>query len=115
MKKQQKTPLFPPKWVERDEYALEYWNTIQPELMEMNLLGSDLADIGALCLEWSTYRQASEKLATEGLVEAGSTKNRVPSAWLKIRDAASANIERLLQRVGLDAGHRYTLRRTLER
>lgn len=104
-----------PEMVRKDPYACEYWGLLLPEIESLNPLGADLADLAAVCMEWSTYCTACGQISREGLVAPGSTKNTVASPWLKIRDAALTNIEQLLQRLGLDGCSRHQLRRQKSR
>jgi P27 family predicted phage terminase small subunit len=79
----------PPEWLH--EYAKEEWWRTAPQLHLLGLLSSvDTACLAAYCSSYAMWRQASEALADEGLLDRTQEGNTRRHPLIKvIADAAS--------------------------
>lgn len=60
--------LQPPAWL-GDPIAVEEWNRVLPQILELGLAGNlDLANLAGYCNAYSNYRRASQILARDDLV-----------------------------------------------
>jgi P27 family predicted phage terminase small subunit len=79
----------PPEWLH--EYAKEEWWRTAPELHVLGLLSSvDVACLAAYCSSYAMWREASETLANEGLLDTTLQGDKRRHPLIKvIADAAS--------------------------
>ena len=79
----------PPEWLH--EYAKQEWWRVAPELHVVGLLSSiDIACLAAYCSSYAMWREASETLANEGLLDTTLQGDKRRHPLIKIiADAAS--------------------------
>lgn len=94
-----------PKWLPGEAKA--EWKRLGPRLERLGLISElDRATFAAYCLAWAKAKKAQESLQrTEDYTQA-TTGGESPSAWLKIQDAALAQLKSFGAEFGLSPSSR---------
>lgn len=90
----------PPSFLEG--YALEEWNRVTPMLERLGLLSSlDVMELAAYCQCVDRWRQAEEKIKSEGMVDTTSNGNVIQSPYVGIANKAMVQMHQFLCQFGM--------------
>jgi P27 family predicted phage terminase small subunit len=90
-----------------DKRAADEWQRLAPMLRKVRIVtDADRSALLALCLEWSRYLTATEKVAAEGMMTKAPSGYPIPSPYLSIATRALHGCTRLWSELGLTPSSR---------
>ena len=100
--------LAPPDWL--DDAAKDEWRRLAPMLARLGVLTETDADaLAAYCESWTTWKQATQKIRTFGMVVKASKAGvelPVISPYVKIAERALAHMRSFLVEFGMTPSSR---------
>lgn len=82
--------------------AKECFEAIRGAMPPGTYATTDVQAIAIYAVAWADHKRATEALATEAAIVAGSTGNLQPNPWFKIRNEAARIMMSMGDRLGLD-------------